>query len=170
MARGDFENSAEAMTYAPPASARHAAQVMLALGIVALLVAVVIGGFGIFAFAHSRDAGGDWGGLTSLIAMAAGALAFMCLLVALGFLTSQGFVRAGSPRAFTAGMVVTVLVGTLPTAALCLLWAGNDPSLGQLCLDALGLAVWLAPHGWVIALLLTARREMRAENRSPSPS
>lgn len=61
------------MTNASPTNTRRAANVMLALGIVAMLVAMVIGGFAIFALPNSRDAGGDWGGLTSLTARPASA-------------------------------------------------------------------------------------------------
>ena len=110
-----------------------AANVMLVLGILAALAAIGIGGFGMVVYAEKLKSGYDWGGLQALVAMIAGAIACMWLLIALGFLITQRFVRAGASRAFTVGIIVTSLAALLPTAGLCILWAGNDPSIPQLC-------------------------------------
>jgi hypothetical protein len=141
----------------PPPGARRAANVMLTLGILAALATVVIGGFGVVVFSEKLKSGYDWGGLQALVAMIAGAIASMWLVVALGLLVTQGFVRSGSPRACAAGIFVTAVAAFLPTAGLGILWAGNDPSVGQLATFTLALAVWLAPHAWIIVLLRKSR-------------
>jgi hypothetical protein len=158
------------MTNTVLASVRRAANVMLVLGILASIAALVLGGFAVFAGASSTKSGGDWGGLTTFIALVAGGLALGCFLIAFGFLITQGFVRGGTPRACVAGIVVTIVAGLLPTAAVGVLWAGNDPSLGSLVSDVLILAAWLAPHAWIVALLRQALRETnRPDARLSSP-
>ena len=139
--------------------AATATRVMLTLGIIAGLAAAAFGGFAVFLVTETFKSGGDWGGLTTLLALIFGAIALMWLLIALGFLISRRFVRRASRMACIAGITVTVLAACLPTAGLGILWAGNDPSIPVLCGFALGLALWLAPHAWIVLLLRQAVRD-----------
>jgi hypothetical protein len=116
---------------------RRAANWLIGLGVMNVLIAVALGiGAGAAVF-DSAKRGGDWQGIGFLVGAVATIAAVLLLAVAVTMLIAQGFVRQGSRRAMVVGMIVTAVNLTVPVLPACLLLAGHFPGGVQL----LGLAI-----------------------------
>lgn len=137
---------------------------MLVLGLLDAVLGITTAILCGFAYTEAIQRGGDWAGLTKLVALLAGVAAVVLGLLALGLFIARVYVRRGTPRGLQLGLVVTSLAGALPAGPLCLVLAGNAPQPLQLVLGALVLALWLGPHFWIITQLRRALREPRSPN------